>query len=296
MIIKIFANKIKANQAQYDLDRLTAKISALSSGELRKYLGYRSSVLEQTKFDYSPLGKVFNKGLHDKDDKKEGLLKRLKNIEEIKKSIIMTKTKKTNNKSESSSVKSELSKKTSVRDDELEKSVYSPNKANMEGIDILGSEDESQTSYLKDDFEVLFLGYPDIFDSDLKNLFKILHLKKKRISITNYFQEKLQHRLKKLIFLQKHGNLYDFLTNVLKNTNLNQVRSLQVKFLDDLMNGSNVYKKIKGANSTKDLYLCLLGNPNRTGCDLFLKTPTDKYNKEIYLQAQKLFSLRESIF
>ena len=96
MIIKIFANKIKANQAQYDLDRLTAKISALSSSELWKYeyLGYRPSVLEQTKFDYSPLGKAFNKGLDDKDDKKEGLLKRLKNIEEIKKSIIMTKTKK----------------------------------------------------------------------------------------------------------------------------------------------------------------------------------------------------------
>ena len=55
-------------------------------------LGYRPSVLEQTKFDYSPLGKVFNKGLDDKDDKKEGLLKRLNNIE--KASIIMTKTKK----------------------------------------------------------------------------------------------------------------------------------------------------------------------------------------------------------
>ena len=84
--IKIIDNKIKANQAQYDLDRLTAKISALSSGELRKYeyltgkdLGYRPSVLEQTKFDYSPLGKVFNKRL-DEDGKKEGLFKRLKNI------------------------------------------------------------------------------------------------------------------------------------------------------------------------------------------------------------------------
>ena len=44
-------------------------------------LGYRSSVLEQTKFDCSLLGKVFNKGLDDKDYQKEGLLKRLKNIE-----------------------------------------------------------------------------------------------------------------------------------------------------------------------------------------------------------------------
>ena len=55
-------NKIKANQAQYDLDRLTAKISALSSDELRKHenltsedLGYRPSVIEQAKFDYSQI-------------------------------------------------------------------------------------------------------------------------------------------------------------------------------------------------------------------------------------------------
>ena len=84
----IIDSKIKANQAKYDLDRLTAKISALSSGKLSKYeyltgedLGYRPSVLEQKKFDYSPLGKVFSKGLDDKNDKKEGILRRLKNIE-----------------------------------------------------------------------------------------------------------------------------------------------------------------------------------------------------------------------
>ena len=96
--INIIDNKIKANQAQRDLDRLTAKISA-SSGELRKYeyltsedLGYRLSVLGQRKFDYSSLGKVFNKGLDDKDDKIEGLSKRLKTLKKIKASIIMTKT------------------------------------------------------------------------------------------------------------------------------------------------------------------------------------------------------------
>ena len=92
----------------------------------------------------------------------------------------MTKTKKTNDESELSSVKSESSKKLSIRDYELEQSVYSPDVANMEGIDILGSKDEKQTSYLKDDLEVLFLPYPDIFDSDLKFFLKILHLKKKK--------------------------------------------------------------------------------------------------------------------
>ena len=35
--LKIIDNKIKTNQAQYDLDRLAAKISAYSSDDLRKY-------------------------------------------------------------------------------------------------------------------------------------------------------------------------------------------------------------------------------------------------------------------
>ena len=35
--LKIIDNKIKANQTQYDLDRLAAKISGYSSDDLRKY-------------------------------------------------------------------------------------------------------------------------------------------------------------------------------------------------------------------------------------------------------------------
>ena len=37
-------------------------------------------MVQKAKFEYSPLGNVENKGL-DESDKKEGLLKRLKNIE-----------------------------------------------------------------------------------------------------------------------------------------------------------------------------------------------------------------------
>ena len=43
-------------------------------------LRYKPGVVEKAKFEYSPLGKVFNKRL-DESDKKEGPLKRLKNIE-----------------------------------------------------------------------------------------------------------------------------------------------------------------------------------------------------------------------
>ena len=45
-----------------------------------KDLGLKPSTVEQAKFDISPLGKIFNKGLSE-EDKKEGLLKKLKNIE-----------------------------------------------------------------------------------------------------------------------------------------------------------------------------------------------------------------------
>ena len=37
-------------------------------------LGYKPKEVEKAKFEYSPLGKVFNKGLGEYD-KKEGLLK-----------------------------------------------------------------------------------------------------------------------------------------------------------------------------------------------------------------------------
>ena len=86
---EILNDKTEANNAQYNLDRMNAEISAYSSGDLPKYeyltkkdLGYKPDAFEQAKFEYSPLGKVFTDGL-DKSDRKEGLLKRLKNIEDI---------------------------------------------------------------------------------------------------------------------------------------------------------------------------------------------------------------------
>ena len=97
--IKILNRKIKQNEAQYDLDREAAKISALSSNNLGKYeyltgedLGLKPSTVEKAKFEYSPLGKIFNKGL-SKEDKKEGLLKKLKNIEDKNEQMLKIKNK-----------------------------------------------------------------------------------------------------------------------------------------------------------------------------------------------------------
>ena len=92
--IKILERKIMQNEAQYDLDRKAAKMSALSSNNLDKYeyltgedLGLKPSTIEQAKFEYYSLGKTSNKGLSE-DDKNEGLFKRLKKIEISQKNLI----------------------------------------------------------------------------------------------------------------------------------------------------------------------------------------------------------------
>ena len=66
----------------------------MSSNNLDKYeyltgedLGLKPSTIEQAKFEYSPLGKVFNKGLGN-DDNKEGLFKRLDNIKDKNEELI----------------------------------------------------------------------------------------------------------------------------------------------------------------------------------------------------------------
>ena len=86
--LKIIDNKIEANQAQYNLDKLAAKISGYSSGDLRKYeylngenFGYKPSVFEQAKFDYFPWGNIF--GLD-----KERLFKRLENFKDENKELL----------------------------------------------------------------------------------------------------------------------------------------------------------------------------------------------------------------
>ena len=113
--IKILDEKIKQNEAQYNLDREAAKISAFSSNNSDKYeyltgedLDLKPSTVEQAKFEYSPLGKIFNKGLSE-DDKKEGLLKKLKNNEDKNEQLLKAKNKVENIKKVTGFVKEPLS-------------------------------------------------------------------------------------------------------------------------------------------------------------------------------------------
>ena len=66
-LIMTMDDEIRDEKLQYDINRETAKMSALSSGEIDKYEyltieeilpSYQRRVIEQAKFTYSPLGKA----------------------------------------------------------------------------------------------------------------------------------------------------------------------------------------------------------------------------------------------
>ena len=70
--IKTVNNKVKQRKAQYSLDRQTATISALSSGNVSKYefltskdilteINQLEKAATMKKFEYSPLGKELKK-------------------------------------------------------------------------------------------------------------------------------------------------------------------------------------------------------------------------------------------
>ena len=86
--------KIKDEKLQYDINRETAKISALSSGKIDKYQyltgeeilpSNQQQIIEQAKFTYSPLGKAFEKQTKTIEDQGG---KQIKAIQDNKKPLL----------------------------------------------------------------------------------------------------------------------------------------------------------------------------------------------------------------
>ena len=89
-------DKIRDERLQCDIDKKTAKISALSSGKIDKYEyltgkeklpSNQQQIIEQAKFTYSPLGKAFEnqiKKIEDQGQKQVEALKDLKPGEQTK--------------------------------------------------------------------------------------------------------------------------------------------------------------------------------------------------------------------
>ena len=82
-------DQIRDEKLQYDINRKTAKISALSSGNIQKYEyltgedilpSNQQQIIEQAKFTYSPLGKAFAKQIKTIEDQGQKQVDALKNL------------------------------------------------------------------------------------------------------------------------------------------------------------------------------------------------------------------------
>ena len=97
-IIKITTinDQIKDEKLRYNINREASQISALSSGNIQKYENLtgedilpsnQQQIIEQAKFNYSPLGKAFEKQIktiEDQGKKQVDALENLKPKEETK--------------------------------------------------------------------------------------------------------------------------------------------------------------------------------------------------------------------
>ena len=168
----------------------------MSSGELEKFeyltgkdLGYKPDVIQKEKFEYSPFGKAFNKGL-DESDKKEGLLKRLKNIEG-------------KNEQNIEAIKDHGEKQL----DAIEKQKENKPKI-IENDEIV---------YLEDKIDELFEKYPNSFIKQGKNLLRKLVENEIKINYKNLADITLLRdgSIHETSYLKKYGTLYSLLKDLL---------------------------------------------------------------------------------
>ena len=82
-------DQVRDEKIQYDINREAAKISALSSGKIRKYEyltgediipSNQQQIIEQAKFIYSALGKAFEKQIQTIEDQGEKQIDALKDL------------------------------------------------------------------------------------------------------------------------------------------------------------------------------------------------------------------------
>ena len=89
--------QIRDQKLQYDINRETAKISALPSGKIHKYedltgediLPYnQQQITEQVKFTYSPLVKAFEKQIKTFEDQGKKQVDALENLKDTNKQVV----------------------------------------------------------------------------------------------------------------------------------------------------------------------------------------------------------------
>ena len=147
-------------------------------------------VFEHAKFEYSPFGKIFNKEL-DKDDQKERLFKRLKNIESKIKSKDKKQSEPIKNEEQSEATKEEST---------------------------IAHKKHGKIVLLKDRLDYIFKNFGSHFNSTRKYFLKKLAKDEKKIDYDNFFFNIDEKPVVKSVdFLEEVSTLYDLLIYLLAN-------------------------------------------------------------------------------
>ena len=215
--LKILDNKIKANNAQYGLDKEAANVSALSSDELEKYeyltsedLGYKPDVIQKAKLEYSSLGKVFNKGLGE-SDKKEGLLKRFKNIEGKNKDQLNKIEYQGQNQLDVIKKQGKKNLESINKQEKQLKIVKNEKKKLIEKIE--REEKSKKTVLLKDNLDNILMIYDMNISIEGKNILKKLADDERNIKYKNSDNPAINN----YYFFKRFGTLYDLLIDLLSD-------------------------------------------------------------------------------
>ena len=168
----------------------------MSSNNLDKYeyltregLGCKPIVIEKARFEYSQLAKIFTEGLDKDEDKKEGLLKRLKNIE--------------------GKIKGENEKESKPIKNEEQSGVLKDQSA-------MADKKLKETVLLKNKLDYIFKNFGSNFNSIGKNVLKKLAKDEKNIDYNNLLFEIYDKFVAKdVAFLDEFGTLYDLLIYLL---------------------------------------------------------------------------------
>ena len=238
-------------------------------------MGLRPDTTEHAKFEYSPLGKAFNKDLSE-DDKKEGLFKRLKDIENSQKGLINGNNKRDSAKSISSisSISDSISSKSKDEDeDENEKTareLYQDGIEGMKGLKLPGeieSKDEKSQMYLENNLNKIKNNIPDIYDK-YQRFFKYIANKEK----DNIDYEILSSKVDNNNFFDRYNTLYNYLNDFFK-LSVEKTSIKNKSFVKDLSKGfklKSVYTT-EGENKIEKAYDDLVFNNKKIDDVLYKK-------------------------
>ena len=210
-------DQIKDEKLQYDINREAAKISALSPGKIDKYeyltgeeilASNQQQIIQQAKFDYSPLGKALEKQIKTIEDQGKKQVKTIQDNEQIV------------NKDDDYKDKLLLS-----REREIFKDIYSKRLDKLEELN-------NKINYNNLNYVVVGTGDKYSFD-DLDDPLTLLDdIKKGEISMKKAIEQ--QHNFYKYLNLIRIGNKNDNQKRTLANINVfYNARENAIKFIRD---------------------------------------------------------------